>query len=171
MKSLNDILQEGLLTAHDPHIPEVPDKYSRIPLNLLRLFNTDDIIEFKKLTHLVKDEVIRLSPRELRSNSILRGKDNVFIGWFSNNIGTHNHGLVQDVYLLTIYYSGVLYRIGWETGWEGTGSGWSETYGPKFARLHKNVREWMLMPCHRLSPEVSAEIIQALGQIEFEDVN
>lgn len=80
MKYLQDILSEGLLTSSDPHIQEVPDKYSRIPLNLLRLFNTDDILEFRKLTHLIKDEVIELSRNVvIRSVNSLRGKDNVYI--------------------------------------------------------------------------------------------
>lgn len=107
----------------------------------------------------------------IRSVNSLRGKDNVYIGWFANNIAAPDRRLVQDVYTLAIYYNGVLYRIGWDAGWTETGSGWEETYGPKFVRLHKNVREWMLMPCRKLSPEVSAEIAQALEMIDFEDYN
>lgn len=107
----------------------------------------------------------------IRSVNSLRGKDNVYIGWFANNIAAPDRRLVQDVYTLAIYYNGVLYRIGWDAGWTETGSGWEETYGPKFVRLHKNVREWMITPCRKLSPEVSAEIAQALEMIDFEDYN
>ena len=171
MKQLTDIISEGLLTSPDPTIPGVPDKYSRIPVNLIRIFNTDDILEFRKLTHLIKDEATRLSRNKIFNTGSLRGEDNVYIGWFGNNIATSQRRPVQDVYSLTIYYGGVLYGIAWDVGRTITSNGWDETYRPKFVRLHKNVREWMFMPCRKLSPEVSAEIAQALEMIDFEDYN